>query len=89
MGSKISLDFKLEIGSATESVTVAENSSPLETVNTSVSNVVSLQRVQDLPLQNRDAGALIALQAGVRVAAISIPRSPTSALYSPNRDQVE
>jgi len=27
--------------------------------------VVTLQRVEDLPLQNRDAGALIALQPGV------------------------
>ncbi len=34
-------------------------------MNSSVSNVVTLQRVQDLPLQNLDAGALIALQPGV------------------------
>jgi hypothetical protein len=44
---------------------VGHFNSPLETVNTSVSNVVSLQRVQELPLQNRDAGSLVALQAGV------------------------
>ena len=34
-------------------------------MNTSVSNVVTLQRVQGLPLQSLDAGALVALQPGV------------------------
>ncbi len=65
VSSKISVDLKLEVGTASETVTVESNSSPLEAVNSSVSNVVSLQRVQDLPLQNLDAGSLIALQAGV------------------------
>src|SRR6266436_632815 len=65
VSARISVDLKLEVGAATESVTVESSSGPIETVNTSVSNVVSLQRVQDLPLQNRDAGALIALQPGV------------------------
>jgi len=65
VSARISVDLKLELGAASESVTVESNSSPLETVNTSVSNVVTLQRVQELPLQNRDAGALVGLQAGV------------------------
>ena len=65
VNARISVDLKLEVGSASETVTVESTSSPIETVNTSVSNVVTLQRVQDLPLQNRDAGALIALQPGV------------------------
>lgn len=63
--ARITVDLKLEVGAAAESVTGESSSSPLETVNSSVSNVVSLQRVQDLPLQNRDAGSLVALQAGV------------------------
>jgi hypothetical protein len=65
VSARISVDLKLEVGANTESVTVDSNSSPLETVNSSVSNVVSQLRVQDLPLQNRDAGALVALQPGV------------------------
>src|ERR1700677_2028907 len=65
VGSRISVDLKLEVGTASETVTVEAVSSPLEAVNSSVSNVVTLQRVQDLPLQNLDAGALIALQPGV------------------------
>jgi hypothetical protein len=65
VGSRISVDLKLEVGTASETVTVESTSSPLETVNSSVSNVVSLKRVQDLPLQNLDAGSLIALQPGV------------------------
>jgi hypothetical protein len=65
VSARITVDLKLEVGATADSVTVESSSSPLETVNTSVSNVVSLQRVQELPLQNRDAGALVALQAGV------------------------
>jgi Carboxypeptidase regulatory-like domain len=65
VSSKITVDLKLEVGAAAESVTVESVASPLEVVNSSVSNVVSLQRVQDLPLQNLDAGSLIALQPGV------------------------
>jgi len=66
VGSRISVDLKLEVGTASESVTVeSAGGSPLEAVNSSVSNVVTLQRVQDLPLQNLDAGSLIALQPGV------------------------
>ena len=65
VSAKLSVDLKLEVGSATESVTIEATTSSIEAVNSSVSNVVSLQRVQDLPLQNLDAGSLIALQAGV------------------------
>jgi hypothetical protein len=65
VGSRISVDLKLEVGAAAESVVVESTASPLEAVNSSVSNVVPLQKVQDLPLQNLDAGSLIALQPGV------------------------
>jgi Carboxypeptidase regulatory-like domain len=65
VGAKITVDVKLEVGAAAESVTVDSAASPLEAVNSSVSNVVSLERVQSLPLQTLDAGALISLQAGV------------------------
>src|SRR5579871_5084891 len=65
VGARISVDVKLEVGTAAETVTVESTSSPLEAVNSSVSNVVSLQKVQDLPLQSLDTGGLIALQPGV------------------------
>ncbi len=65
VGARISVDLKLEVGTASETVTVESTSSPLEAVNSSVSNVVSLQKVQDLPLQSLDTGGLIALQPGV------------------------
>jgi hypothetical protein len=65
VGSRISVDLKLEVGAASETVRVESTTTPLEAVNSSVSNVVTLQRVQDLPLQNLDAGSLIALQPGV------------------------
>lgn len=65
VGAKITVDLKLEVGTTAESVSVESTSSQIEAVNTSVSNVVSLQRVQGLPLQSLDAGALVALQPGV------------------------
>ncbi len=65
VSAKIAVDLKLEVGTASETVTVESTTSPLETVNTSISNVVTQQRVQDLPLVNRDVGALITLQPGV------------------------
>src|SRR5580692_270055 len=65
VGATIAVNLKLEVGTAAESVSVVATSSQLEAVNTSVSNVVSLQRIQGLPLQSLDAGALVALQPGV------------------------
>ncbi len=65
VGARIAIDLKLEVGATADSVTVDSTSSPLEAVNSSVSNVVTVERVQGLPLQNLDAGALISLQAGV------------------------
>jgi hypothetical protein len=65
VSSKISVNLTLEVGKASETVTVESTSSPIEAVNSSVSNVVTQQRVQDLPLQSLDAGALVALQPGV------------------------
>src|SRR5580692_9358698 len=65
VGATIAVNLKLEVGTAAESVSVVATSSQLEAVNTSVSNVVTLQRIQGLPLQSLDAGALVALQPGV------------------------
>ena len=65
VSARISVDLKLEVGAVSEAISVEANATALEAVTTSVSNVVTTQRVQALPLQNRDAGALIALQAGV------------------------
>jgi len=65
VSARVAVDLKLEVGAVTESVQVEGGNSPVETLTTSVSNVVNAMRVSSLPLQNRDAGALIALQAGV------------------------
>src|SRR5258708_21706326 len=45
VSARITVDLKLEIGAATESVTVESGSSLIETVNTSVSNRGALRRV--------------------------------------------
>jgi hypothetical protein len=65
VNSRISVDLKLEIGTASETVTVETVAGPIEAVNTSVSNVITQRRVEDLPIQSRDAGMFVTLQAGV------------------------
>src|ERR1051326_1515771 len=65
VSAKVSVDIRLEVGAVTESISVEASNTPLETVNASVTNVVNARRIEALPLSSRDAGALIALQAGV------------------------
>jgi hypothetical protein len=65
VSAKVTVDIRLEVGAVTESISVEAGNTPLEVVNASVSNVVNLRRIDGLPLSSRDAGALIALQAGV------------------------
>lgn len=65
VSARLAVNLKLELGAVNETVNVESAITPLEAVNTSVSNVVTTQRVQDLPLQNRDAVSLVTLQAGV------------------------
>ena len=44
VGSRISVDLKLEVGMASETVKVESTTTPLEAVNSSVSNVVTPTR---------------------------------------------
>ena len=65
---QLRLDFALEIGSASEQVTVNADMPVLSTETQAVGQVVQAQQVVDLPLLGRDPYALGGLVPGVRIA---------------------
>jgi hypothetical protein len=59
------LDFKLEIGAATETVQITGAASLLETQTGTIRGLVDRQRISDLPLNGRQITQLMAIQASV------------------------
>jgi hypothetical protein len=59
------LDLRLEVASATQTVNVAAEASAINTVDASVGNAFSEQQVRELPLQTRNVVQLLSLQPGV------------------------
>jgi hypothetical protein len=67
VGQKLVADFKLQVGTVTQEVTVSSSAAPL--VNTTTSEVGSLvteNQLQELPLNGRDYMQLITLAPGVQ-----------------------
>ncbi len=62
---QVSVNYTLEVGSASESVTVHADSSILETQSPTVSQVIEGRQVQDTPLNGRNTMNLVALTPGV------------------------
>ena len=62
---QVSLDYTLEIGASTESVTITAQASVLEAVSPTVSQVIEGRQVEDTPLNGRNTFNLIALTPGV------------------------
>jgi hypothetical protein len=63
------LDFVLEVGDLAESVTVSSDAAMLDTESATVGKVVENRRISDLPLNGRNALALMMLTPGVRSVA--------------------
>lgn len=74
---EVSLNFALQIGSASESITVEGGAPLLETTNAQVSGLVSGRTLTELPLNGRDLSHLIELQVGVAPSTSAGP-SPIS-----------
>ncbi len=62
---EVSLNFTLEVGSVSESVTVEAGEPLLETQSSSLSQVIEGRTVQDTPLNGRNVMNLVALAPGV------------------------
>ncbi len=71
------VNFKMEVGSVAEQVTVASAGTEVETTSATMGGLVDEKKIRDLPLNGRSFDQLIYLQPGVTVA--------TSAGASPNQ----
>jgi hypothetical protein len=65
-GQSLRLDFTLQVGPVTESVSVFDSVPLVNTTGASVSTVIPSQRIRDLPMLGRNVVALAALAPGVR-----------------------
>ena len=65
VGQNEVVDFALQVGLASESVTVTVETAQVETTTATVSNLVDEKKVNDLPLNGRDLTQLSFLQPGV------------------------
>jgi len=59
------LDIKLEVGAATETVNVTAETSAVNTENASVGNPFTETQIKEIPLQTRNIVALLGVQPGV------------------------
>ena len=60
------LDFTLEVGATSESITVQETAALLEVGTNAIGGVVTPEKVEDLPMLGRNSNALVTLVPGVR-----------------------
>src|ERR687890_2898961 len=54
VGQQADLDFALEVGAVTESITVTTETEVIETSRTAVSNTIDETRIDNLPINQRD-----------------------------------
>ena len=66
--SALSLNFTLPVGAASESITVEAGTSPVNTADASVSTVIDLKFVENIPLNGRSFQDLISMTPGVTTA---------------------
>ncbi len=75
LGSKARADFALEVGSASDAITVSAAPSVLETANAATGNVIPNRFIVSLPLNGRNFLQLSLLSPGTVPAAVGSPGS--------------
>ena len=73
INEKVRVDMALQVGSTSEQVEVTADATTLRTDDATLGQTVEQRRVEELPLNNRNLGALAILQPGVQYG----PRSGT------------
>jgi hypothetical protein len=73
INEKVRVDFALQVGQTSERVEVTAETATLRTDDASLGQTIEQRRVEELPLNNRNLGALAILQPGVQYG----PRSGT------------
>jgi carboxypeptidase family protein/TonB-dependent receptor-like protein len=73
INEKVRVDFVLQVGATTEKIEVVAENATLRTDDATLGQTIEQRRVEELPLNNRNLGALAILQPGVQYG----PRSGT------------
>jgi hypothetical protein len=60
------MDFTLDVGAATESITVTDSAPLLDSGSNAIGGLVTSEKVEDVPLLGRNSNALVTLVPGVR-----------------------
>lgn len=69
VGDRIQLDFKMEVGAVSETITISSQAPLLETATASRGQVIDEEKVRDLPLLGRNPFLLAALASGVQITS--------------------
>lgn len=70
VGSQVRVEPRLELGGATETVSVQSSNTGLQTETATVETVVQMQQIRELPLATRNPLALVGLVPGMRLDGI-------------------
>lgn len=62
VGTPLTIDFKLELGSVADTIVVEATGATLQTLNSSVGTTMAFQQLQELPNLSRDVSSLVTLQ---------------------------
>ncbi len=66
INEKVRANFSMQVGATTEKIEVTAEAAQLRTDDATLGNTVEQRRVEELPLNNRNLGALAILQPGVQ-----------------------
>jgi hypothetical protein len=80
VAGEVKVDFELEVGQVTESITVTQVPPIVQTTESTIRTVVDNQHVDELPLRNRDFMDLMLLAPGVTLDQSSIRRDTTDSV---------
>ena len=83
VGQRAEINISMEVGAATQSITVGANTVEVETVSSDMSNVRTRQQVVDLPLNSRNFTQLVQLAPGVN--AVGNSTNATNGGYTEGR----
>jgi hypothetical protein len=78
LGSAVQLDVRLELAGISQTMTVAVESTQVETSDTKLGQVIESEQVTDLPLNGRSYTDLLAIQGGVTPITTSSASNSTS-----------
>ncbi len=75
VGENVTLEFKLEIGAANETVVITSETPSINTTDYKVDGVVNRKQIENLPLNGRNFLQLALLEPGVSVESVDNPGS--------------